>query len=232
MVGLAAESNWPEQRAWSGYCVLRASSVSAAAAVRRLKAPDRDARSPFGGGIHAAAWLPVKRSQAMSETILEAFELFFVGLPPAVRNDLAFMMVALFDENLLIVEVEDVYEHAGWGLFKAETRIGRIGKLINAVSVCDVYFAMDARERYLGSIAKPRNESSVRKARLDYYARQIDDIRRAKQHWVELRRTTLTHEAIAAALIPPGPSRKQNRRYVVSSFGAGESQEASHDTVS
>src|ERR1700753_2482684 len=84
----------------------------------------------------------------MSEALLSELERFFEGLPPTVRDDLAFMMVALSDENLVVHEVHDLYDQPAHRLFTAQTTIGRLGNLINAVSIFDVYFAMDASRRY------------------------------------------------------------------------------------
>jgi len=162
----------------------------------------------------------------MSESLLETFELFFIALPTTVRNDLSFMMVTLFDENLLVIDVEDVYESAARGLFKANTRIGRIGELVCAFSVFDVYFAMDARERYSGPSAQSRKMPRARDGgiRLDPYAEQIDDIEAAKLHWLELRATRFTPAAIAAALVPSGPPRKPNRPFAALPAGGGKSR--------
>jgi hypothetical protein len=161
----------------------------------------------------------------MSESLLETFELFFITLPTTVRNDLSFMLIALFDENFLVIDAEDVYQSAARGLFRAKTPIGRIGELICAVSVFDVYFAMDARERYSGPSAQSRKTPRARDGgiRRDPYAEQIDDIEAAKQRWLELRTTRFTPAVVAAALIPAGPPHKPDCRLAALSAGGGKS---------
>jgi hypothetical protein len=144
----------------------------------------------------------------MSETLLEDFETFFIELPAEVRNDLWFMMVILSDENFVFQDGTDIYERAADGLFQAKTRIGRLGNLIQAAATFDIYFAMDAAERF-GSNHKP---SQRRQTSLYRYASQIGAIESAKQRWQELRATKFTPAAIALALIPPGLPRQRGRR--------------------
>jgi hypothetical protein len=166
----------------------------------------------------------VLESQTMSETLVETFELFFVDLPATVRNDLSFMMVTLMDEDLLIVEVEDVYEAAAHGLFKANTRIGRIGKLIHAASVFDVYFAMDVRERFGPRKAAPKRgpeRNGAPASCLDHYAGEIAAIEAAKRRWRELRATILSPAAIATALIPARSPQGTARQFSVPSAHDG-----------
>jgi len=83
-----------------------------------------------------------------AETLVEDFETFFIELPADVRNDLWFMMVILSDENFVFHDGTDIYERSAQGLFQAKTRIGRLGNLIQAAAIFDVYFAMDAGERF------------------------------------------------------------------------------------
>ena len=133
----------------------------------------------------------------MSEPLLHALEEFFDDLPSAVRDDLAFMMVALSDEDLVVHAAQDVYDVPARRLFNAQTPIGRLGNLINAVSVFDVYFAMDARRRFALKRGGHRPASAERACTgasflLDSYAGQCDAIEAARQRWTELRRTKLT----------------------------------------
>jgi hypothetical protein len=146
----------------------------------------------------------------MSETLLEDFETFFIELA-AVRNDLWFMMVILSDENFVFHDGTDIDERAARGLFQARTRIGRIGNLIQAIAVFDVYFAMDAAERFNPDrhTAKPARKGQFALYR---YADQIDAIEAAQQRWNELRATKFTSAMIARALIPPGLPNKRTRR--------------------
>jgi hypothetical protein len=138
----------------------------------------------------------------MSETLVEDFETFFIELPAEVRNDLWFMMVILSDENFVFQDGADVYERAAQSLFQAKTRIGRLGNLIQAASIFDIYFAMDTGERF----------DADRNAALYRYADQIGAIEAGKQRWRELRATKFTPAAIAAALIPPGLPRQRGQR--------------------
>jgi len=135
-------------------------------------------------------------------TLVEDFETFFIGLPADIRNDLWFMMVILSDENFVFQDGTDIYERSAQGLFQAKTRIGRLGNLIQAAAVFDIYFAMDANERF----------ETSRKAALYRYANQVDAIATAQGRWRELRATKFTPAAIAAALIPPGLPNKRTRR--------------------
>jgi hypothetical protein len=151
----------------------------------------------------------------MWETLLEDFELFFVGLPDNVRDDLSFMMVVLgdesSDESVVVNEVAEVYERASQGLFKSKSRIGRVGDLINAVSIMDVYFAMDVHDRFDADKMhrwRPRADDENAGLSRGRYAREIDAIETARQHWLELRTTKFTPAAIATALIPPALPRQ------------------------
>jgi hypothetical protein len=148
----------------------------------------------------------------MSETLLEDFETFFIELPAEVRNDLWFMLVILSDEDFVFHDGTDIYERAAQGLFQAKTRIGRIGNLIQAVSIFDTYFAMDAGERFDAGRKTPSKQSRGGQPSLYRYANQIGAIETAKLRWQELRATKFTPAAIAAALIPPGLPRKRTPR--------------------
>jgi hypothetical protein len=140
----------------------------------------------------------------MSETLLNVFERFCDDLPETVREDLLFMMVMLSDEDLVVGELDDIDERAR-ALFGARTFIGRVSNLISAASVFDVYFALDPSERF-GSDGPQReggeqlNEAT--RSRIRRYADRRHAIVAAKQAWTELRRTALSPQAIAAALVP------------------------------
>jgi hypothetical protein len=145
-----------------------------------------------------------------AETLVEDFETFFIELPADVRNDLWFMMVILSDENFVFHDGTDIYERSAQGLFQAKTRIGRLGNLIQAASIFDVYFAMDAGERF-GANGKAKPSRGGHTA-LYRYANQAGAIAAAKERWHKLRTTKFTPTAIAAALIPPGLPRKRAPR--------------------
>ncbi|MGA9946911.1 MAG: hypothetical protein WBQ24_01570, partial [Xanthobacteraceae bacterium] len=104
----------------------------------------------------------------------------------------------------------DIYERSAQGLFQARTRIGRLGNLIQAASIFDVYFAMDAGERF-GANGKTKTPRGGHTA-LYRYANQAGAIAAAKERWHKLRATKFTPTAIAAALIPPGLPRKRAQR--------------------
>jgi hypothetical protein len=140
----------------------------------------------------------------MPETLLNVFEGFYGDLPETVRDDLLFMMVMLSDEDLIVDELDDIGERAR-ALFGAQTFIGRIGNLISAASVFDVYFALDPSERF--GLDGPQRECSGQQSDIvqsrihNRYADRRRAILAAKQARMELRRTTLSPGAIANALV-------------------------------
>ncbi len=173
--------------------------------------------------------------RGMWETLLEDFELFIVGLPDNVRDDLSFMMVVLGDESVVVNEVTEVHERASQGLFRARSRIGRVGALISAVSIVDVYFAMDVRNRFdADKMRSRRRRPYAGNAELPRgpYAREIDAIETARQRWLELRSTKFTPAAIAAALIPPASPPKGTRFSRTPNAHEGQFREAQHGAIS
>jgi hypothetical protein len=164
------------------------------------------------------------------ETLLEDFELFFVGLPDNVRDDLSFMMVVLSDESFVVREVGDVYERALQGLLRANTRMGRVGNLIRAVSVLDVYFALNVRDRF-GPQRRSANVPNASASR-GPYTEEIDAIKAAKRHWLELRATKFTPAAIAAALIPTASPPKGTRLSHTSNGHGGQFKEIQRGAAS
>ncbi len=155
----------------------------------------------------------------MSDSLLEKFAAFYEGLPSSVRHDLAFMLVVLADENMIVVDPDMIEEDRVRTLFSARTRTGQLGNLINAVSMFDVYFAMDAEARF-GSCASTgrhrRNDDLIS----SHYSDRLEALRRSARRWHELRRTVFTPQAIAAALIPPDRSagRRNRSRYSVTNL--------------
>jgi hypothetical protein len=160
---------------------------------------------------------------------LEDFEAFFAGLPANVRHDLSFMMVILSDESLVVHEVREVYERAPLGLFQASTRMGRIGNLIHAASVVDVYFALNVSDRF-GPQRRCADGTNGKTSR-GPYAEEIDAIKTAKRRWLELRATKFSPAALAAALIPPGSPRRR-RRPLAKPIKQIDSREVLPDAVS
>jgi hypothetical protein len=140
----------------------------------------------------------------MPETLLDVFERFCDELPETVREDLLFMMVMLSDEDLVVGEFDDIDERAR-ALFGARTFIGRVSNLISAASIFDVYFALDPSERFGSGGQREGGEEqneAIRSRIRNRYADRRHAILAAKQAWTELRRTTLSPQAIAAALVP------------------------------
>ena len=174
----------------------------------------------------------------MSDALLEDFKRFFNDLPKSVRDDLTFMMVMLSDENLVVHDVAAACETAARPLFSSETRIGRFAELINAASIFDIYFAMDARRRFAPSRTRRTQSEPPAKAAgvtfiLDRYACQVGEIGKVSRQWQELRRTAFAPCAIADALIPPGPSAPRTRgRRAAPSRREDERTNVSHDAIS
>jgi hypothetical protein len=170
----------------------------------------------------------------MSERLLKEFEQFFDDLPAAVRGELSFMMVTLADETFVASESEFAFESAARRLFSAQTPIGRLGNLIHAVSIFDVYFAMDARKRF-GS-TRSTSQMSLKNAKtssmVNHYANQIDAINETRRRWRELRRTRLTSEAIADALTPPKPARRRRNGAVSPARRENGQGKLNHDAIS
>jgi hypothetical protein len=141
----------------------------------------------------------------MSDTLVNVFERFCDDLPETVRRDLLFMMVMLSGEDLVVDELGAIDERAQ-ALFGARTFISRIGNLISAVSVFDVYFAIDPGERFGLDQSQRESDSSeatASQSRIrNRYLERSNAILAAKQVWMELRRTSLSPQAIATALTP------------------------------
>lgn len=133
----------------------------------------------------------------MADSLLEEFETFFTDLPPAVRNDLWFMMVMMSDENLVFDDPAEACEREAPGLFQAHTPAGRIGDMIYAASVFDIYFAMNTEERFGTNHGAQENP-------LSRYAHQTAAIEASGKAWRHLRATRFAPAAIAAALTPLG----------------------------
>lgn len=135
----------------------------------------------------------------MPKTLLNVFEDFCDDLVPTVRNDLSFIMVMLSDEEIVVEELEQPIDERARALFGARVFVGRLGNLINAVSIFDVYFALDTNERF--ALYKSKRESGGLQgdATLSHLHHSYADRRQAI---MELRRMTLSPEAIATALLP------------------------------
>ena len=137
----------------------------------------------------------------MSAPILDDLATFFDDIPDIVRAELATLMVTLAEDDQLENTTND-YERAARALFSAETRVGRIGNLISAVAIFDVYFAIDHDARFAAQ--QPRSNNTPGHA-LARFAIRRDAIGVAHQMWQTRRDTTLSTAAIAAALVRPEP---------------------------
>jgi hypothetical protein len=142
----------------------------------------------------------------MAVSLLDEFEAFFTGLPPAVRSDLWFMMVMMSDENLVFDDPAEACRREARELFQAQTPVGQIGDMIYAASIFDIYFAMNPGERFGGNGNMQPN---------DRYADQAAAIATSGQAWRRLRTTKFAPAAIAAALASPEPAQERidSRRY-------------------
>src|SRR5262249_1965210 len=111
-------------------------------------------------------------------------------------------------------DVQDIYDVPPRHLFGAQTPIGRIGNLINAVSVFDVYFAMDVHRRFaLEPNGRRSAPATGLAALLDAHATHIDAIDPARHRWTGLRGTRPPPAATAAPLAPPYPTKQRRRRH-------------------
>jgi hypothetical protein len=133
----------------------------------------------------------------MSVSLLEEFERFFTELPSTVRSDLWFMMVMMSDESLVFDDPAEACAREAPELFQARTPVGRIGDMIYAASIFDIYFAMNAGERF-GRYDEAWPNSLPR------YADQAAAIEESGRQWRQLRSTKFAPAAIAAALTPRG----------------------------
>jgi hypothetical protein len=137
----------------------------------------------------------------MAVSLLQEFEAFFTELPPAVRSDLWFMMVMMSDENLVFDDPAEACAREARALFRAQTPVGRVGDMIYAASIFDVYFAMNAGERFgLADETRPNSHSR--------FVGQAAAIEASGRLWRQLRSTRFAPAAIAAALTPTGPVGK------------------------
>jgi hypothetical protein len=141
------------------------------------------------------------------DRLLDFLIRFFNGQPDVVRGEVSLVMAALSEEKFIYLNEEFDYEYAVRGLFSAQTHFRRLGNLINAVAVFDVYFAGDPKLR-LGSLlarynqlCSARRDPSLEAAR-DRCAEHLAAIERARVEWARLRNAELTTAALSAALVP------------------------------
>lgn len=143
----------------------------------------------------------------MSEAMLDEFATFFDDMPDVVRTDLSRLLVTLADEEDAAFEDQSDYEWAARALFNAQTPAGRLGNLINAVGLFDVYFAVDASKRFelRQNGSRPHPSEPRGAAASGRYAGHLKAIDIARQQWAMLRRGPLSSAAIGEALLLPTP---------------------------
>lgn len=135
----------------------------------------------------------------MSASVLQEFTNFLDGAPESVRRDLSGLLIALADDDVIDVGSDVVPE----ALFSAQTHVGKIGDLINAVGVVDVYFALDSAERFQPAGRQHGAAPGHRKAPaavLAAYAERLAAVEAARREWQTLRAERLSTGEIAAAL--------------------------------
>ena len=123
---------------------------------------------------------------------------FFDGLPDAVRAEISLLLVVLGDDQAVDAEGWIDCEPAARGLFNAQSRFGRLGDLIKAAGIFDVYFATDPCDR----LAPAGNGGRQSQALRSRYAGKLAAIEKARADWNVLRQTSLAPAAISAALLP------------------------------
>lgn len=139
----------------------------------------------------------------MPTNVLQEFADFFDGAPESVRRDLSGLLMALAYDGAVDVEGDVLHDDPVRGLFNGQTHVGKIGDLINAVGVVDVYFALDTAERFRPAGRPPGAALERRKAPaavLAAYADRLAAVETARRAWLALRAERLSTGAIAVAL--------------------------------
>jgi len=143
-----------------------------------------------------------------AQDLFDALSTFFNDVPEAVRIEMSILLVTLAGDGAIGPDDQIDYEQAARVLFDGETQFARIGNLIGAAAMIDVYFAEDPRSRF-ASVLKQceqrhagagRNSLNLVRER---YADRLAAIERSRRAWATLRRTVLAPASISAALTPP-----------------------------
>jgi hypothetical protein len=154
--------------------------------------------------IASADELPeTSRGCAMIDArIFDRMSVFFDDLVGSVRAEVSLVMVALAGDAYINVDENFDYEEAARSLLDAPTRIHRLGKMITAIAVLDVYFASNPKRR-LGALlesyedlCKRHDDASLRAAR-DRYVERLEAVESAQRQWSDLRANELTTAASA-----------------------------------
>jgi hypothetical protein len=141
------------------------------------------------------------------QKLLDALSTFFDDVPDAVRSEISFLLVTLASDGAIEPGDETDYEQAARDLFDGETELGRLGNLISAAAVIDVYFAGDPQGRFAPMLQQfERLQGDQQRASLELfrnrYSERLAEIDTARRDWANLRRTVLAPTAISATLIP------------------------------
>jgi hypothetical protein len=142
------------------------------------------------------------------QNLFEVLSSFFDDVPDAVRAEISLVLTALADGQMIDVEDWSDWERDARAQFNAQGLYGRLGDLIKAIGILDVYFAADPRERLVPMIDGARHE-----ARRNRFADRLAAIERARSDWQNLRQTSLTNTAISREMIPQFATRSKPPRY-------------------
>jgi hypothetical protein len=165
--------------------------------------------------------------------IFERLSDFFENLRGSVRAEVSLVMVALAGDAFIDIDENFDYEETARGLLDAPTRIHRLGKMINAIAVLDVYFASNPRKRLARllksyeELCKRHDDASLRAAR-DRYVERLAEVESAQREWFDLRATELTTAALGATLACDEAGRGRRGRRIRSIERLGT---CSHDSL-
>jgi hypothetical protein len=114
-------------------------------------------------------------------------------------------MVALAGDAFIDVDADFDYEDTARGLLNAPTPIHRLGRMIGAIAVLDVYFPGNPKNR-LGPLLEgyevlcARHDDASLRAVRDRYVERLSAIESSRAEWLNLRANELTVSALNAAL--------------------------------
>jgi hypothetical protein len=89
-----------------------------------------------------------KEAVMSDQELFDALSTFFDDVPDAVRSEISFLLVTLASDGAIEPGYETDYERAARDLFDGETQLGRLGNLVGAAAIIDVYFARDPQGRF------------------------------------------------------------------------------------
>jgi hypothetical protein len=141
----------------------------------------------------------------IDDRVFDRLSAFFEDLPGSVRAEVSLVMVALAGDAFIDVDEDFDYEEAARNLLDAPTRIHRLGRMINAIAVLDVYFASNPTRRIgallesYDQLCKRHDDASLRAVR-NRYVERLAAVESAQREWSDLRANELTTAALSAAL--------------------------------